>query len=121
MLRRGLGIGTQYLLSAPGRRTGIMRATPVSIASLASDRYIVAAFAQAAWVHNVRAAGRGLRSRGRTAERVRLDELPAAERGPVLRAFLAQVRGGRRFFGRETPDEVVASADRYPVFRVTSG
>jgi hypothetical protein len=36
----------------------------------------------------------------------------------VLRAFLEQVRGGVRFFGSASPDEVAAAADRYPVFRV---
>jgi hypothetical protein len=80
----------------------------------------VAAFADAAWVHNVRAAGAGVLSRGQVAENVRLDEVPTAERGPVLRAFLGQVRGGRRFFGRQTTEEIVAAADRYPVFRLTS-
>lgn len=120
ILRRGLRIGTQYLLSVPGRRSGVRRDTPVSMATVNGSRYIVAAFADAAWVHNVRAAGAGVLSRGRTAENVRLDQVPAAERGPVLRAFLAQVRGGRRFFGRLAPDEIVASADRYPVFRIRS-
>ena len=45
-------------------------------------------------------------------------ELPIADRGRILRAFLEQVPGGVRFFGRQTPDEVVAGAERYPVFRV---
>ena len=120
MLRRGLRIGTQCLLSVPGRRSGLLRETPVSIATVNGTRYIVAAFANAEWVHNVRAAGAGRLQRGQVAETVQLDEIPLAERGPVLRAFLQQVRGGRRFFGRQTPDEIVASADRYPVFRVTS-
>ena len=49
---------------------------------------------------------------------VRLEELPAEARGPVLRAFLEQVRGGGRYFGSQTPDQVAAAAERYPVFRV---
>jgi hypothetical protein len=51
---------------------------------------------------------------------VRLVELPIEERGPVLRGFLQQVRGGVRFFGSADPDVVVAAADRYPVFRLDS-
>ena len=39
-------------------------------------------------------------------------------RGPILRAFLEQVRGGVRFFGWSDPDVIAAAADRYPVFRV---
>ena len=118
MLRRGLKIGSQSLLSVRGRRSGELRRTPVSIATLDGTRYIVAAFSDAAWVKNVRAAGSGTLGRGRSIEEVRLIELPVGERGPVLRAFLQQVRGGVRFFGSADPDALVAAADRYPVFRV---
>ena len=118
MLRRGLTIGSQALLTVPGRRTGQPRSTPVSIATIGQTRYIVAAFADAAWVHNVRAAASGVLTRGRQVEPVQFAELPVAERGPVLRAFLQQVRGGRRFFGLAEPDDVVAAAERFPVFRI---
>ena len=118
LLRRGLRVGTQALLTVPGRRSGLPRSTPISLASVAGRRYIVAAFADADWVANVRAAGAGSLTRGHATEPVHLFEVPTAERGPILRAFLEQVRGGVRFFGRQTPDEIIAGADRYPVFRV---
>ncbi len=118
MLRRGLRIGSQHLLTVPGRRTGEPRSTPVSIATHGGNRYIVAAFSEATWVGNVRAAGLAILTRGRDTETVRLVELAVEARGPVLRAFLEQVRGGVRFFGSTDPDAVVASANRYPVFRV---
>jgi deazaflavin-dependent oxidoreductase (nitroreductase family) len=120
MLRRGLRMGSQYLLTAPGRKTGEPRSTPISVATVDGERYIVAAFADAAWVGNVRAAGSGELTRGGNTERVTLTELPVGDRGPILRAFLGQVRGGLRFFGPQTPDEIVAGADRYPVFRVSN-
>ena len=120
MLRRGLRIGSQYLLTVPGRTTGEPRSTPISIAVVEDARYIVAAFADAAWVGNVRAAGSGELLRGGRAEQVTLTELSVVERGPVLQAFLEQVRGGVRFFGHQSPDQVVGHADRYPVFRVSS-
>ena len=118
MLRRGLRIGSQYLLSVRGRKSGQVRSTPISIATIDGSRYIVAAFSEAAWVRNVRAAGAGTLRRGRNVEHVHLVELPVEERGPVLRGFLQQVRGGVRFFGSADPDVVVAAADRYPVFRL---
>lgn len=118
LLRRGVAVGSQHLLSIRGRRSGELRSTPVSIATLDGARYIVAAFPEAAWVKNARAAGEGVLSRGRRAEEVRLVEIPVAERGPVLGAFLAQVRGGVRFFGHQSPQAIVDAADRYPVFRV---
>jgi hypothetical protein len=118
LLERGLTLGSQHLLIVPGRRTGEPRRTPVSITTLEHHRFIVAAFPDAAWVKNVRMAPSCLLVRGRRSESVRLDELPVEARGPVLRAFLEQVPGGVRFFGRQTPDEIVARADRYPVFAV---
>ena len=122
-LRRGLSVGSQHLLTVRGRKSGVERMTPVSLVTLDGTRYVVAAFADADWVKNVRAAGSGSLSRGRRQEAVGLVELPESERGPVLRAFLTQVRGGVRFFDSADPDTVVASAVRYPVFRVapTSG
>jgi deazaflavin-dependent oxidoreductase (nitroreductase family) len=117
-LRRGVKVGSQHLLSVPGRKSGIVRATPVSLVTVDATRYLVAAFAGADWVQNVRAAGGGSLSRGRDQEAVGHVELPEPERGPILRAFLAQVRGGVRFFDSADPDTVVASAGRYPVFRV---
>jgi deazaflavin-dependent oxidoreductase (nitroreductase family) len=119
-LRRGLRLGSQYLLTVRGRRTGDPRSTPISIAVIDGERYIVAAFARAAWVANVRAAGEGALTRGGHTEHVTLIELPVEDRGPILRAFLEQVRGGVRFFGRQTTDEIVGGADRYPVFRVAT-
>jgi deazaflavin-dependent oxidoreductase (nitroreductase family) len=117
-LRRGLSVGSQHLLSVRGRKSGVERVTPVSLVTVEGNRYIVAAFAQADWVKNVRAAGAGSLSRGRNREAVGLIELPERERGPVLRAFLTQVRGGVRFFDSADPEVLVASAGRYPVFRV---
>jgi deazaflavin-dependent oxidoreductase (nitroreductase family) len=118
VLRLGLRVGSQYLLTVPGRRSGAPRSTPISVVVLGDDRYLVSAFSEADWVKNVRAAGTGSLTRGRHTEAVRLVELPGAEREPVLRAFLRQVPGGVRFFESPEPDAVAASAARYPVFRV---
>jgi deazaflavin-dependent oxidoreductase (nitroreductase family) len=120
LLRRGLRIGSQSLLVVTGRKSGHPRSTPISVVTVDGDRYLVAAFADAAWVGNVRAAGGGSLLCGGRTERVALSEVPPADRAPILRAFLEQVRGGVRFFGRQTPDEIVAAAERYPCFRVTS-
>jgi len=119
VLRRGLLIGSQWLLTVPGRTSGLPRSTPISIATVDGERYLVAAFADAAWVANVRAAGSATLARGAASEDVRLTEVPVAERGPMLRAFLEQVPAGVRFFDSESPEEIVAAAERYPVFRVS--
>jgi len=118
VLRRGLNVGSQSLLTVPGRTSGTPRSTPISVVSVDGERYLVSAFAEADWVKNVRAAGAGQLSRGKRTETVTLAEVPVPDRGPVLRAFLDQVPGGRRFFESPEPDAIVAAADRYPVFRV---
>jgi deazaflavin-dependent oxidoreductase (nitroreductase family) len=118
LLRRGLKVGAQHLLTVRGRTSGLPRNTPISIVVLDGERYLVSAFADAEWVKNVRAAGGGTLRRGTQDESVRLVEVPVPERGPVLRAFLRQVPGGVRFFESSEPNAVVASADRYPVFHV---
>jgi deazaflavin-dependent oxidoreductase (nitroreductase family) len=120
MLRRGLRIGSQYLLTVPGRKTGEPRSTPISIAAVEGERFILAAFGDAAWVGNVRAAGAGTLTRGGRHEAVTLTEVPVAERDPILRAFLEQVPGGVRFFGGRTTDEIAADSAHYPVFRVST-
>ena len=119
LLRRGVKVGSQSLLTVPGRTTGNPRSTPISVAMVDGRRYLVAAFGDAAWVANVRAARRGTLTRGGATVEVGLTEVPVAERGPILRAFLYQVRGGARFFGSRSPDEIVDEAERYPVFRVS--
>jgi F420H(2)-dependent quinone reductase len=47
-LRRGVPLGSQYLLSVRGRRSGALRSTPVSLVTVEGNRYIVAAFSEAA-------------------------------------------------------------------------
>jgi hypothetical protein len=120
-LRLGVKVGSQHLLSIPGRRSGRLRSTPVSIVDVGGLRYVVAAFSEVDWVKNARAAGQGILTRGRRHQRVRILELPVEERPAILVEFLRQVPGGVRFFGLSSdPEVIVTQADRYPVFRLDS-
>lgn len=119
VLRLGLPIGTQQILSIRGRTSGKTRSTPVSIVEVDGERYVVAAVPQVDRVKNARAAGEAVLSRGRRREPVWLVELPVETRGPILREFLRQVPGGVRYFGvSPDADVLAASAARYPVFRL---
>lgn len=120
--RLGLSIGTMHILSIPGRKTGKMRSTPVSILKVNGQRYILTGM-ETGWVKNARAAGWGLLSYGRKKERVRLIELPVEERPAILREFPAQVPGGVQFFERlldlpNDPEAFAQAAPRCPVFRL---
>ncbi len=120
--RMGLALGTQYVLSIPGRKSGRLRSTPVSLLTVNGQRYI-ATVGETHWVKNARAAGWGFISRGRKRERVSLVELPIAARGEVLREFPRQVRAGVQFFTMtlglaNDPDAFAAAAPQCPVFRI---
>jgi deazaflavin-dependent oxidoreductase (nitroreductase family) len=125
--RVGMRMGTMHILSVPGRKTGQMRTTPVSLLTLNGQRYIVGGMIDADWVKNARAAGWGIFAYGRKRERVALTELPEAERGSILRAFPKLVPGGVSFFQQlyglpsdraALPDAFAALAPRSTVFQI---
>jgi hypothetical protein len=118
-------------LQVRGRTTGRLRRTPVLITHLDGDHYLVALAGRSHWVRNIRASGghAWLRRRSRTA--VTLEELPTAERAPVLLAYLqhphrdstprTNAETVTRYFGIDRdPDlaDLAAIADHYPVFRI---
>jgi len=124
LLRAGMPIGTQHVLTIRGRTSGRPRSTPVSVVTLDGARYVVSGEGLA-WVKNARAAGRGEIQRGGNRETVRLSELATTQRGPILRAFWHQVPHGRPFVARlfglasdATADDFEAAAPRCPVFRL---
>ena len=123
--RLGVKTGTIHLLSVPGRTSGRMRKTPVSLLTVNGQRYIVAGLDNADWVRNARAAGWGVLYYGRIEEPISLVELPAAERASILRRFPREVPQGVQFFTRlygvgPDPEAFAGLADRCPVFRVVS-
>src|SRR5262249_34734077 len=88
--RLGLAVGTQHVLTVPGRKSTKVHSTPVSLLAVDGRRYICS-FPEADWVKNARAAGWVILGRGRKRERVALVELATEERAPILREFPRQV------------------------------
>ncbi len=122
--RLGMSFGTWYILSIPGRKTGKLRSTPVSLLHVNGQRYVVTGF-ETQWVKNARKGGRGMLARGRKKEQVVLVELPVEERPPILREFPRQVPRGVPFFEKllnlpGDPEALAAAAPRCPVFRLDS-
>ena len=72
--RLGMSFGTWYILSIPGRKTGKMRSTPVSVLHVNGQRYVVTGF-EKQWVKNARKVGRGTLACGRRSEQVVLVKL----------------------------------------------
>lgn len=119
LLTRGHGPTPQRLLVL----TGLPRTTPVAILTQGASRYVVAGYAAADWVGNARANPYGTLRRGTEREPVQLIEVPIDARPPVLRAFLRDIPGGRRFLTvskSATDEELLAAASEHPVFQVTA-
>jgi deazaflavin-dependent oxidoreductase (nitroreductase family) len=123
LARLGLTGPRTHLLTVPGRRTGRLWSTPVSIVAEKGERWLVAPYGPRNWVLNARAAGWVKLRRGRRSERLLVSELPPAEAVPVLRRYYELARVTRPFFdvSLDSPeDEWLTEAHRHPVFRLSS-
>jgi deazaflavin-dependent oxidoreductase (nitroreductase family) len=126
LLRRGVSFGREHsvVLTAPGRRSGRPRSTPVTPMHVDGRRYVVATFPGADWVANVRAARSVMLTDRRHTEDIRMVELEPEQAAPVLRSFGEQVPAGVGFLrrsglvGNGTADELETLAGRLPVFRI---
>jgi deazaflavin-dependent oxidoreductase (nitroreductase family) len=130
LLRLGLPMGPNVLLTVRGRVSGLPRSAPVAIAEFGGRRWIIAAYGDVAWVRNLRAAGEGEIRQGRRSEPIRAAELSPADAFAFYRETLpAFVRSlpwfGRRFVGLlfrlagpEVLDDPAAAAEGHPVFEV---
>jgi hypothetical protein len=97
--------------------------TPVSIVREGEERWLVAPYGERNWVKNARAAGWVELRRGRTCERLTVEELGAEAALPVLREYYLRFRVTRPFFGvsLDSPrDAWLAEAPRHPVFRLVA-
>jgi F420H(2)-dependent quinone reductase len=119
------GIGSQYglvTLEVTGRASGRTISLPVAIAVVAGQRYLVSMLGEhVQWVKNVRASGgrAAIISGGR--EEVHLEEVPVAQRAPILKAYLWRAPGARSHIPvkKDAPlAEFEKIAGAYPVFRI---
>jgi deazaflavin-dependent oxidoreductase (nitroreductase family) len=123
LARLGLTGPRTYLLTVPGRTSGTLWSTPVSIVDEGGERWLVAPYGDRNWVKNARAAGWVELRRGRRRERLNVEELGSAEAVPVLREYYRRGRVTRPFFDvdLESPPEAwLTEAPRHPVFRLTA-
>ena len=122
----GMSFGGEspVVLTAPGRKSGRERSTPVTPMTVDGEQYVVAGFPGADWVANVRAAEQATVARGRHVQRVRMVELSPQDARPILRAFPTEVPTGVALMKRAGlvtdggPDEFEALAGRCAVFRL---
>jgi deazaflavin-dependent oxidoreductase (nitroreductase family) len=78
LLRIGLPMGPNVLMTVRGRTSGVPRTAPVAIPEIDGRRYVIGAYGEVQWVRNLRAAGEAdIDVHGRT-EHVRAIELDRA-------------------------------------------
>jgi deazaflavin-dependent oxidoreductase (nitroreductase family) len=67
-LSKGFAPPGLYLLTVPGRKTGIPRTTPIALLEDGDGRWLVAPYGPDGWAKNARAAGQVTLTRGSTTE-----------------------------------------------------
>ncbi|HEY52086.1 MAG TPA: nitroreductase family deazaflavin-dependent oxidoreductase [Caldilineae bacterium] len=110
-----------YLLTIPGRKSGELYSTPVTLVEEDGERWLVAPYGAVSWVLNARAAGEVTLSRGGKSETLAIEELGPEQAAPVLRSYLQDVSIVQPYFDCQ-PDSPLedfeAEASLHPVFRL---
>ncbi len=111
-------------LEVIGRKSGKVVSFPLVMVIVDGQRYLASMLGDnAQWVRNVRAAGGKAVLRSGGQEDVLLEEIPANQRAPLLKAYLQAAPGARPHVPVDMDAPIVEferiAAD-HPVFRVTS-
>jgi deazaflavin-dependent oxidoreductase (nitroreductase family) len=121
--RSGLSLRGSRILAVRGRKSGVIRTTPVNPLEVGGTRYLVAPRGETEWVRNLRAARGGELWLGRQREPIGVEELSHDAKPAILREYLRRwkMETGRFFDGvtAESPEsELQRIAPHHPVFRV---
>lgn len=91
LLRAGVPLGPNGLITIRGRKSGLPRTTPVAIIEDAGRRWVWAPWGDVNWVRNLRAAGRATITMRRRTEEIRATELHEAQRIVFFRDVLGRL------------------------------
>lgn len=126
LLRLGMPMGPNVLLTVRGRKSGLERTFPVAILEVGEGTYVFSPFGEVDWVRNLRAAGVASIRRGRRTAPMTARELAPREAAPLLEAGLRDAMGmplvGGMIAGwygidrASTTDDFLAAARRHPGF-----
>ena len=124
LARHGVSLMGSAELSVRGRKSGQMQSVPVNPFTYEGAQYLVSARGHSQWVRNMRVAGGGELRVGRKVRAFTVEEVPDAEKLPVLRGYLKKWgwEVNQYFQGvtaQSTDAELGAAAGDHPVFRIT--
>src|SRR5207247_6645266 len=97
LLKLGVPMGPDVLITVSGRKTGLPRTTPVTICEYGGRRGFISPFGETDWARNLRAAGIATMSLGRRRENVRVVELGHTEAVAFIRDVIAPIARTSRF------------------------
>ncbi|MGE5140169.1 MAG: hypothetical protein ACM3JD_11955 [Rudaea sp.] len=116
----GIAPNTMVTLEVRGRKSGKSISFPLAMVTLERERYLVSMLGpQANWVRNVRAEGGKATLRHGIVEHVCLEEVPVAQRAPIIKQYLSLAPGARPHIpvDKDAPvTEFEKIAADYPVF-----
>lgn len=122
LIRLDLAPQHYYLLTVPGRKTGLPHTKPVALVEEGEVKWLVAPYGAVNWVLNARAAGKVTIARGGNAEEFSITELPVEARAPVLKQYITLFPITRPYFEARPSDPVerfIPEAQWRPVFKIT--
>jgi deazaflavin-dependent oxidoreductase (nitroreductase family) len=121
MVRLGIGPKNIYMLTVPGRKTGKLYSTPVSLVIDGNKKWLVSPYGEVGWVRNARAAGEVTLSRRGQSETTAITQLDAEESAPILKQYMNNEEITQPYFDAK-PDaplaDFAAEAERHPVFKL---
>ena len=132
LLRAGMPMGPNLLLTVRGRSSGQPRTFPVAVVEVGGRRWIAGAYGDVQWTRNLRAAGEADLEAHGNVEHVRARELPRDEATMWFRDVFQPYVGGLPFVGRlfgrvffrlvspEFMTDAEQAAATRPVFELTS-
>jgi deazaflavin-dependent oxidoreductase (nitroreductase family) len=128
MIRAGVPLGPNVVLTVRGRSSGLPRSFPVAIIDVGGTHYIQSPYGEVNWVRNLRANPEALLTRGSSHAWVDAAEIAPEDAVAILCAGVERYLRSRwlsplvRVFTGirrdSTSEEILAQARRHPMFRL---
>jgi hypothetical protein len=121
LTRMGWGASYRWILSVPGRSSGVMRSTPVDVMEIDGERWLVAPYRETNWVRNVRMHPRLTLRRGSNSQELIATAATGASVLPVIRQYLRLVPITAAYWGvtvNSSDAEIQKESLTHPVFRL---
>ena len=128
LLKLGVPMGPDILLTVRGRKSGLPRTTPVTICEYGGRRGFISPFGETNWAQNLRSAGLATIRHGRKRDDIRAVELSYDEAVHFVKEVIVPIAATNKFgdwFVRnvdkidlDNPEETVVGKPVFEVFPI---